>query len=119
MANVIAHYIERVVDLLTLPHYCSYILQALDVSVFSLLKRAFTAATDGVARLDASSIFPVEWTHMYVRVIEKVLTATNIRAISERPCWCFKSTLDFILLNSSQPDGTEVRKLTALSNSEL
>lgn len=47
---------ERAIDLLILPLYCSHILQPLDVSVFSPLKRALAAETDAVARLDASRV---------------------------------------------------------------
>jgi hypothetical protein len=61
-ANIIAHCIEHAIDLLILPPYCLYILQPLDVSVFSPLKRALAAEIDAVARLDAGRVSRVEWT---------------------------------------------------------
>lgn len=71
---------ERAIDLLILPHHCSHILQSLDVSVFSPLKRALAAETDAVARLDAGRVSRVEWTQMYIRAREKAFTAANIKS---------------------------------------
>lgn len=58
--NLIAHCMQHAIDLLILPLHCSHILQPLDVSVFSLLKRALAAETDSVARLDAGRVSRVE-----------------------------------------------------------
>jgi hypothetical protein len=76
-ANIVAHYIERAIDLLILPPRCSHALQPLDVRVFLPLKRALAAETDAVARLDAGRMSRVKWTQMYTRASDKALTATN------------------------------------------
>ncbi|KAM0711415.1 hypothetical protein Q7P35_002155 [Cladosporium inversicolor] len=144
-ANVIAHCMERAIDLLILPPHCSHILQPLDVSVFSPLKRALAAETDAVARLDAGRVSRVEWTQMYIRAREKAFTAANIKSgwrntgleplspivVLDKYRQEVASTpppprippdavsLDLTLLDSSPPDSTEVRKAMALFNSEL
>jgi hypothetical protein len=144
-ANVIAHCMEHVIDLLILPPHCSHVLQPLDVSVFSPLKRALAAETDSVARLDAGRVARVEWTRMYIRAREKAFTASNIRSgwrntgleplspivvlDKHRPVSApapspphtprDAASLDLTLLDSSPPDGTELRQATALFNSEL
>lgn len=59
-ANVVAHCMERAIDLLNLPSHCSHVLQPPDVSVFSSLKRALAAETDAEARLDASRMSRVD-----------------------------------------------------------
>lgn len=53
---------ERAIDLLILSPHCSHILQPLDVSVFSPLKRTLAAETDAVTRLDAGRVSRVDWT---------------------------------------------------------
>jgi hypothetical protein len=144
-ANVIAYCMERAIDLLILPPHCSHILQPLDVSVFSPLKRALAAETDAVARLDAGRVSRVEWTQMYIRARDKAFTGANIKSgwrntgleplspivvldkyrqeVAPTPSPPHTppdaTSLDLTLLNSSPPDGTEVRKATALFNSEL
>lgn len=136
---------ERAIDLLILPPHCSHVLQPLDVSVFSPLKRALAAETDAVARLDAGRVSRIEWTQMYIRARDKAFTATNIKSgwrntgleplspivvldkyrqeVAHTPSPPHTppdaTSLDLALLNSSPPDGTEVRKATALFNSEL
>jgi hypothetical protein len=79
-ANVIAHCMERAIDLLILSSHCSHILQPLDVSVFSSLERALAAETDAVARLDASRVSRVEWTQIYIQAREKAFTIANIKS---------------------------------------
>jgi hypothetical protein len=51
IANVIAYCIEHAIDLLILLPYTSYMLQPLDISVFSPLKRVLAAETDTASRL--------------------------------------------------------------------
>ena len=144
-ANVIAHCMEHAIDLLILPPHCSHVLQPLDVNVLAPLKRALAAETDSVARIDAGRVARVEWTRMYIRAREKAFTASNIKSgwrktgleplspivvldkhhpmpapapspprIPRGP-----ASLDLTLLDSSPPDGTELRQATALFNSEL
>ena len=66
-ANVIAHYIEHAIDLLILLLYMLYILQPLNISVFSPLKRALATGTDTALRLDSGRIPRNEWTLIYIR----------------------------------------------------
>jgi len=47
-ANVIAYYMQYIINIFILPLYISYVLQLVDVSVFSLLKRALAAETNAV-----------------------------------------------------------------------
>lgn len=136
---------ERAIDLLILPPHCSHILQPLDLSIFSPLKRALAAETDAVVRLDAGRVSRVERTQMYIRAREKAFTAANIKSgwrntgleplspivvvdkyrpeaasIASPPHTpANPASLDLTLLNSSPPDGTEVRRASALFNSEL
>jgi hypothetical protein len=79
-ANVIAHRMEHAIDLLILPPHTSHVLQPLDVSVFSPLKRALAAETDAASRLDAGRIPHSEWTSMYIRARETALRPSNILA---------------------------------------
>lgn len=144
-ARVIAFCMEHAIDLLILPPHCSHELQPLDVGVFAPLKRALARETDGVARLDSGRMSKVEWTEMYIRARSRALTTQNIRsgwraagleplspitvlnrlgcradaAQSEPRTPGQTSSLDLSLLNSSPPDGTELRQANALLNSEL
>jgi len=77
-ANVIAHCMEHTIDLLILPPHTSHVLQPLDVSVFSPLKRALAAETDAASRVDAGRIIRSEWTRMYIRARESALREANI-----------------------------------------
>ncbi|KYG40317.1 hypothetical protein M433DRAFT_160601, partial [Acidomyces richmondensis BFW] len=77
-ANVIAHCIEYAIDLLILPLHMSHMLQPLDVSVFSPLKRALASETDAASRLDSGRIPRIEWTSMYIRAREQALRSSNI-----------------------------------------
>jgi hypothetical protein len=143
--NVIAHCMESAIGLLVLQPCYSYILQPLGTSVFLPLTRALAAEPDAVARLDAGRMSRAEWTQMYIRAREKAFTATNIKsewwntglepsspivvldkhrpAVASTPSPprtpAEHASLDLNLLNSSPPDGTEVRKVTAFFNSEL
>ena len=55
-ANFIAFYMEHLIDLLILPLHTSHLLQLLDVSMFSPLKRTLVDKIDTVARLDSNHI---------------------------------------------------------------
>ncbi|KYG39724.1 hypothetical protein M433DRAFT_79577, partial [Acidomyces richmondensis BFW] len=56
-----------------LPPHCSHVLQPLDVSIFSPLKKALTAETDKVTSLDPGRQSRVEWTKAYIRAREKAI----------------------------------------------
>jgi hypothetical protein len=144
-ANVIAFAMEHAIDLLILPPHCSHVLQPLDVGVFSPLKRALAAETDRVSRLDPGRIARVEWTSMYIRARAKALTLSNIQsgwratgleplspitvldkiaskttpAPSDTRTVTNSESLDFSLLNSSPPEGTELQQANALLNAAL
>jgi hypothetical protein len=66
-ANVIAHCMEHAIDLLILTPHTSHVLQPLDVSVFSPLKRVLAAETDAASRLNTGRISRIDWTAMYIR----------------------------------------------------
>ena len=73
-ANVIAFCMEHAIDLLILPPHTSHVLQPLDMSVFSPLKRALAAETDALSGLSPTRIQRVEWTEAYIRARAKALT---------------------------------------------
>lgn len=77
-ANVIAYCMEHTIDLLILPPHTSHVLQPLDVSVFSPLKRALAIKTDAASRLNAGRILRSEWTSMYIRARQSALGLSNI-----------------------------------------
>jgi hypothetical protein len=77
-ANVITFCMRHAIDLLILPPHTSHTLQPFDVSVFSPLRLALAAETDGVSRLDSRRLQRVEWTTMYIRARERAFTAANI-----------------------------------------
>jgi hypothetical protein len=144
-ANVIAHCIEHAIDLLILPPYTSHVLQPLDVSVFSPLKRALASETATALRLDSGRIPRIEWTSMYIRARERALRSSNIvsgwkatglwplspiavlqKLLTQpalQPSEVDNVTphigLDLSLLLSDPPDGTELRQANALCNSEV
>jgi hypothetical protein len=138
--NVIAHCMKHAIDLLILPPHTSHMLQPLDVSVFGPLKRALAKETDAVSRVDYGRIQRVEWTEMYIRARENAFTSANIvsgwRATGLNPLSPITvleklvvqvvsralhptmtgelPSLDTSLLNSSPPDGTELRQANTL-----
>jgi len=59
-ANMIAYCMRHAIDLLILPPHTSYVLQPLDVSVFSPLKRALAVETDAASRPDPGRISRAE-----------------------------------------------------------
>jgi len=141
-AKVISFCMQNGIDLLIMPPHCSHMLQPLDVSVFAPLKRALGKETDKVARLDSSRVARVQWTEMYMRAHKTAFSTSNIcsgwRAAGLYPLYpdvvldkvgtarvsTFVSNmnhdssaevnLDASLLDSSPPDGTELRQANAL-----
>jgi len=141
-AKVISFCMQNGIDLLIMPPHCSHMLQPLDVSVFAPLKRALGKETDKVARLDSSRIARVQWTEMYMRAHKTAFSTSNIcsgwraaglyplypdvvldRVGTARVSTCVNKTnhdlsaevnLDASLLDSSPPDGTELRQANAL-----
>jgi len=144
-ANVIAICMENAIDLLILPPHTSHILQPLDVGVFAPLKRALAAETDAALRLDAGRIPRVQWVEMYIRARERALIKHNILsgwrsaglsplspitvlaklptsltlAASPPHTPAQQIDLDLSLLDSSPPDGTELRQASALLNTAI
>lgn len=144
-ANVIAFCMENAIDLLILPPHTSHILQPLDVGVFAPLKRALASNTDAALRLNARRIAQVQWVEMYIRARQRALNKHNIlsgwRSAGLMPLSPITvlgklpgSTtplasplhtppqhldLDISLLNSSPPDGTELRQATSLLNTTM
>lgn len=144
-ANVIAFCMQKAIDLLILPPHCSHILQPLDVGVFAPLKRALASETDAALRLDTGRISRVEWVEMYIRARVKALTSNNIRsgwrgaglaplspitvldkllqnrtsAASPPHTPPQQTDLDLSLLESSPPDGTELRQANVLLNTAI
>jgi len=144
-ANVIRYCMEHGIDLLILPPHTSHMLQPLDVTVFSPLKRALATETDAASRLDCGRVPRVEWTQIYIRAREKALTRANIVSgwkttglqplspimvldklatppTPRPPPTCTpgqSSSLDLSLLHSSPPEGTELREANALFNSHI
>jgi hypothetical protein len=144
-ANFIAYCMDNKIDLLVLPPHTSHVLQPLDISIFQPLKRALATETDRLAALDSGRIPRVEWTEAYIRGREKAFTSKNIqtgwKATGLWPLSAFEvlnrlpqaaeasaSTpsleasshdLDKSLLDSSPPEGTELRQANALLCQEL
>ena len=138
-AKVIAFCMKHLIDLLILPPHCSHFLQPLDVSVFGPLKRALASETDTMSRLDSGRRSRAEWTEMYIRARAKAMTSENIlsgwrstglvplapmrvlRTLQSQPTVggeppstpTEQSHLDLSLLDSSPPDGTELRAANA------
>ena len=131
---------EHVIDLLILPPHTSHMLQPLDVSVFSPLKRALASETDAASRLDSGRIQRSEWTSMYIRARQTALKSSNIvSGFKAAGLWPLSPVtvleklpaekalqapapynttplhgLDLSLLQSDPPDGTELREANAL-----
>jgi hypothetical protein len=136
---------DNKIDLLVLPPHTSHVLQPLDISIFQPLKRALATETDRLAALDPGRIPRVEWTEAYIRGREKAFTSKNIQIgwkatglwplsalevlnrlpstpeapFSTPPQEPTSHYLDSSLLDSSPPEGTELRQANALLNQEL
>jgi hypothetical protein len=144
-ANVITFCMQNAIDLLILPPHTSHLLRALDVGVFAPLKRALARETDATLRHDTGRIPRVQWVEMYMRARERALTSHNILSgwrstglaplspitvLGRLPTRPGPSSspphtppqqidLDLSLLDSSPPDGTELRQATSLLNSAI
>ena len=144
-AKVIAFCMKHLIDLLILPPRCSHFLQPLDVSVFGPLKRALASETDTMSRLDSGRRSRAEWTEMYIWARAKAMTSDNIlsgwrstglvplapmrvlRTLQSQPTvggeppstLTEQSHLDLSLLDSSPPDGTELRAANATLTATL
>jgi hypothetical protein len=142
-ARFIAFCIDKSIDLVVLPPHTSHILQPLDVGVFSPLKRALSTEIEKLFRLDTRRIPRIEWTEAYItarnralipRSIESSFRASGIYPLSpitilstlRMPTPTSRVTpspitipndLDRSLLDSSPPEGTELREATSLVNS--
>jgi hypothetical protein len=141
-ARFIAFCIDKNIDLVCLPPHTSHLLQPLDVGVFSPLKRALSAEIEKLFCLDTRRIPRIEWTEAYIiarsraftsRSIESSFRASGIYPISPitilstlrmptstppttpPPITTLKD-LDRSLLDSSPPEGTELREATSLVN---
>ena len=120
-------------------------LQPLDVSVFSPLKRALAAETDAASRLDTSRVSRIDWTSMYIRVREQAFRSPNIlssfkatglwplspitllkKLSTQLPTQALEpqnsttsTGLNLSLLLSDPLDGTELREANALYAAEV
>jgi len=144
-ANVITFCMQNAIDLLILPPHTSHLLQPLDVGVFAPLKRTLACETDATLRHDTGRIPRVQWVEMYKRARDRALTSHNILSgwrstglvplspitvLARLPARPGPSPspphtpphqidLDLSLLDSSPPDGTELRQATSLLNSAI
>ena len=144
-ANLIAFCMQTSIDLLILPSHSSHLLQPLDISIFAPLKQALASETDARCRLDSGRIPRVEWTEMYIKARAKAFTQSNILSgwkisglvplepmrvlekLSTRPdstaispsTPTLQDQFDLSLLESSPPDGTELRNSNNLLISTL
>ena len=144
-ADFIAHCMQNDIDLLIMPPHCSHLLQPLDVGVFSAFKRAHSNETDATSRLSTARISRVEWMEMFIRARAKAMKLSNIlggwRGAGLRPNDPSRvlnglprnstqraslpitplegRNLNFSLLQSSPPDGTELRESNILLDTAL
>jgi DDE superfamily endonuclease len=144
-ADFIAYCMENNIDLLIMPPHCSHLLQPLDVGVFAAFKRAHANETDITSRLSSQRIPRPEWVQMFIRARSKAVNVDNIlsgwrgaglipsdpqKVLNRLPRTSTGITLppvtppdepslDFSLLQSSPPDGTEMRESNVLLNSVL
>ena len=63
-----------------MPAYLSYILQPLDVSCFSPLKKAYGRQVEGLIRLSVNYISKVEFLSAYIEAHKLSFTTSNILA---------------------------------------
>ena len=139
-ANVIAFCMQNAIDLMILPPHCSHILQPLDVGMFAPLKRALASETNAALQLNSGRISRAKWVEMYIRTRAKALTTTIVLAgwrgaglvplspisiLKKLPTGMTRAAqiphtpprqlnLDLLLLDSSPPDGTELREANAI-----
>jgi hypothetical protein len=141
-ARFIAFCLDQNIDLVCLPPHTSHLLQPLDVGIFSPLKRELSAEIEKLFRLDTRRVPRIEWTEAYItarakaflsRNIESSFRASGIYPLSpitilstlRMPTSTHPTTpppittpndLDRSLLDSSPPEGTEIREAMSLVN---
>jgi hypothetical protein len=141
-ARFIAFCLNKNIDLVCLPPHTSHLLQPLDVGVFSPLKRALSAEIEKLFRLDTRRMPRIEWTEAYITARAKAFTSRNIESSfrasgiypispitilstlrmttstppTTPPPITTPKDLDRSLLDSSPPEGTELREATSLVN---
>ena len=147
-ANVIAFCMQNAIDLFIMLLHCLHLFQLLDVGVFALLKCALSKETDAFNQYNSSHISRIFWVEMYIKVCVKVLFSENLKArwkgaglvpldfdkIFDKLFKCTdlisnqsktlpnEVNLDFLLLDSSPPDGTklcEANKLFVFALDEI
>lgn len=143
-ARFIAFCQSKAIDLLVLQPHTSDLTQPLDVGIFSPLKRALSSRIDALFRLDSGRIPRIEWTTAYIEARKQAFTSANILSsfrgsgisplspitiLSKLPMPTPPSltpqqidsatTLDLSLLDSSPPDGTELRQANRIATSKL
>jgi DDE superfamily endonuclease len=144
-ADFIAHCMENDIDLLIMPPHCSHLLQPLDVGVFAAFKRAHSNETDATSQLSTQRISRREWMEMFIRARAKAVKPDNILGgwrgaglVPNDPQKVLNHllqnstqldslpitppeghNLNFSLLYSSPPDGTELRESNVLLDSVL
>ena len=79
-ADFIAYCIKNSINLLVIPFYCLYLLQPLNIKVFTIFKRVYNGETNAVFKFNIQIIFCFKWLQMFQRVRFKTIIFTNIRA---------------------------------------
>jgi len=141
-ARFIAFCLDKNIDLVCLPPHTSHLLQPLDVGVFSPVKRALSSEIEKLFRLDTRRIPRIEWTEAYITARARAFTSRNIESSfrasgiyplspitilstlrmptstppTTPPPITTPRDLDRSLLDSSPPEGTELREATSLVN---
>lgn len=142
-ARFIAFCLDKRIDLVVLPPHTSHILQPLDVGLFGPLKRALSTEIDRLFRLDTRRIPRIEWTEAFITARSRAFTTRNVESAFRAsgiyplspitilstlqmplepprvtpPPITTPNDLDRSLLDSSPPEGTELREATSLVNS--
>ena len=141
-ARFIAFCLDKKIDLVVLPPHTSHILQPLDVGLFGPLKRALSTEIDRLFRLDTRRIPRIEWTSAYITARSRAFTTRNVESAfrssgiyplspitilstlrmptptrtTPPPPITTTNDLNRSLLDSSPPEGTELREATSLVN---
>jgi hypothetical protein len=141
-ARFIAFCLNKNIDLVCLLPHTSHLLQPLDVGIFSPLKQALSAEIEKLFRLDTRRVPRIEWTEAYITARAKTFTSRNIESSfwasgiyplspitilstlrmptstppTTPPPITTPNDLDRSLLDSSLPEGTELRQATSLVN---
>ena len=128
-----------------MPPYYSHLLQSLDVDIFAPLKRALSKETDILSQHNSNHISYISWVEMYIRARTKALSSENLKAgwkgaglipldpnkildklpkrtdstLTQPETPRNEVNLDLSLLNSSPPDGTQLREANKLLVSAL